>query len=114
VFGWGRVKICSNLSIEDGIQATRRLLRRAWIDESCEDGIEACRQYHREWDDDRKMFKDKPEHDWTSHAADGLRYLAVAWSHDKLPKGSEPTRFPKDRTFDELRAVVRKRKRAGR
>ena len=26
--------------------------------------------YRREWDDKKGMFKEKPWHDWTSHAAD--------------------------------------------
>lgn len=114
VFGWGKVSIVPSLSVEDGIQAARRLLRRAWIDESCEDGIESCRQYHREWDDDRKMFRPNPEHDWTSHDADALRYMAIAWGHDKLPKSAEPARFAQDRSFNELRQAVHKRKRASR
>ena len=56
---------------------------RVWIDkENCVDGIEALKQYQREWDEDRKIFKDKPKHDWTSHAADAFRYLAVCWQEE--------------------------------
>lgn len=81
--GIGSMRITYNLSVEDGIQAARVMFRRTWFDESnCEDGIEALRQYQREWDDDKKMFKDKPLHNWTSHAADAFRYLAVVWKHE--------------------------------
>jgi hypothetical protein len=38
--------------------------------------IDAIRQYHREWDSKLQKFKDAPLHDWTSHTADSLRYLA--------------------------------------
>lgn len=87
--GLGSMKIAYNLSVEDGIQAARVMFRRTWFDiGNCEDGIEALRQYQREWDDDKKMFKDKPLHNWTSHAADAFRYLAVVWKHEA--KESKP------------------------
>jgi hypothetical protein len=43
----------------------------------CEDGVEALRHYKREFNDEKKVFSDKPEHDWASHAADSFRYLAL-------------------------------------
>jgi hypothetical protein len=53
------------------------LLPRTWFDaEKCARGVEALRQYRREWDDRRQAFNPRPLHDWTSHAADALRYLA--------------------------------------
>ena len=110
VFGWGSVRIVPGLSIEDGIIATRKLLQRAYIEESCDDGIEALRQYHREWDDERKQFQDKPFHDWTSHFSDAMRYLAICWSEDKLPKEAEPPRFKQDRTFNEMVEHVKQRR----
>jgi hypothetical protein len=68
-------------TVDDGINAARRMLRRCWFDaERCELGIEALRQYKREWDDDKKAFKDRPLHDWTSHAADAFRYLSMVAS----------------------------------
>ena len=83
VWGISKMAIVPGLSKQDGIQATRKLLGRAYFDElRCEEGIEAVRQYQREWDDNKKMFKDNPLHDWTSHAADALRYLAIAWRKD--------------------------------
>ena len=77
-------------SIEDGINAARVILPRCWFDaEKCARGIEALRQYRKAWDDERKVFADRPEHDWTSHAADGFRYLAVGLR--ELP---DPNRKP--------------------
>jgi hypothetical protein len=35
------------------------------------------RQYRQEWDEKRKSFRDHPRHDYTSHAADAFRYLAI-------------------------------------
>lgn len=76
--GLSQARIVKKLSVDDGIQAVRSLLPRCWMDAAkCERGIDALRQYQREWDDERQAFKPKPLHDWTSHAADALRYLAV-------------------------------------
>lgn len=78
-------RITPHLSVQDGIQAARMTLRRCWFDEEkCKDGLESLRQYQREWDDDRKMFKDEPRHDWTSHAADGFRYLSLVWKQPQI------------------------------
>jgi phage terminase large subunit len=73
-------KIVPNLSLQDGIQATRMALARTWFDAmKCSEGIECLRQYQREYDEDKKVFRDKPRHDWTSHGADAFRMLSIAW-----------------------------------
>jgi hypothetical protein len=65
-------------SVEDGIQAVRALLPKAWFDaERCQQGLEALRQYRSEYDDRLRTFKPRPLHDWTSHAADAMRYGAL-------------------------------------
>jgi hypothetical protein len=79
------LKIVPNLSLQDGIQATRLALTRAWFDNRCEEGIECLRQYQREWDDDKKVFRDRPKHDWTSHSADAFRYLSIVWKDEDTP-----------------------------
>ncbi len=64
--------------VEDGINAVRNLLPRCWFDATrCARGIEALRQYRRDYDDRLRAFKGRPLHDWTSHAADAFRYLAM-------------------------------------
>lgn len=73
--------------VMDGINATRRLLSRAWIDEKrCARGINALQAYRREWDDIGKVFKPKPLHDWSSHGADALRTFAMGFGDDSAPK----------------------------
>ena len=80
--------------VEDGINAVRNLLPRCWFDETrCARGIEALRQFRRDYDDRLKAFKGRPLHDWTSHAADAFRYLAMG-----LPERAQalkPIRYPK-------------------
>ncbi len=84
--------IAPSLSVEDGIQAVRKMMPGVWFDaEKCSEGINAIRQYQREYDSDKKMFKDKPRHDWTSHAADALRIAALCWQAQKAQPREVPT-----------------------
>ena len=67
------------LPVDDGIQAVRMMFNRIWFDEvKCKDFLEALSQYRKEWDQKKNCFKNKPLHDWTSHAADMIRYLATS------------------------------------
>ena len=79
------LKIVPNLSLQDGIQASRMALQRAWFDTKCQEGIECLRQYQREYDEDKKVFRDKPRHDWTSHGSDSWRYLSIAYREEEKP-----------------------------
>ena len=64
----------------DGINAARQTLPRCVFHPRCEEvGISALEQYRREWDDDNKVFKQNPLHDFSSHVADAFRYLSMAW-----------------------------------
>lgn len=60
------------------INRTREFISTCWFDRrKCERGIEALRQYRREFDEKRKTWRERPLHDWTSHGADAFRCLAV-------------------------------------
>jgi phage terminase large subunit len=105
-FGTSSVRIVPNLSVQDGIQAARRLLQRCWFDHKAEEGTEALRQYRREYDTDKKAFRERPVHDWTSHPADAFRMLAIAWqvgAKDE-PVDTKP-KFAQDMTFSDLWAL---------
>jgi hypothetical protein len=76
--GISDITIAPRLSVDDGIQAARSMIARCWFDEEdCARGIEALRQYRREFDERLKTWRGRPLHDWTSHGADAFRYLAV-------------------------------------
>lgn len=65
--------------IADGINAVRLMLSRCWFDaDRCAKGIEALKQYRREWDGKRQVWRERPRHDWASHGADSFRYGAMA------------------------------------
>lgn len=106
--GWDHVEIVPSLSVQDGIQAVREMLPRCWFDTSCDDdsagisGIDALAQYRREYDEDRKVFVEKPLHDWCSNPADGFRMLAVSYKTEKVTQPKPRTRFPQDLTVDEI------------
>jgi len=73
-----RFKVVPKIPLEDGIHATSMLLPRCWIDvDHCKKLIDALRHYHRKYIDKNRMFRSKPVHDWSSHACDAMRYLAV-------------------------------------
>lgn len=87
-------KIVPSLSVQDGVQAVRQMLGRCWFDEeNCAHGIEALRMYRRAYDAERRIFKDKPEHDFSSHGSDAFRMLALAWREMK------PVEKPKSQQF---------------
>lgn len=81
--GHKHLAIAPELSIQDGIQAVRMAFPKIWFDQTlCAQGIEALAQYQREFNEDTKSFRDKPRHDWTSHAADAFRYLCLAYQEE--------------------------------
>jgi hypothetical protein len=86
------VEIAPKLNLDDGIQAVRSMLDRCWFDEQrCNRGIEALRQYQRDFDEKGRTWRGRPRHDWTSHGADAMRYLAVGYRPQQSSWG-EPIR----------------------
>jgi len=97
------------LSIADGIQAVRRMLPNLIVDgPRCQQWLTAMKEYHREFDEERMTFLDKPVHDGSSHYADMTRVKAVAYAHpaarfesrETLPDRAETERdlFENDRS----------------
>ena len=83
-----KLAVVPDIGVQSGIQAVRMMLPRVWFDATkCSDGIEALRQYQREYDEDKKAYRASPRHDWTSHPSDAFRMVAVSWSEvaDKPP-----------------------------
>ena len=79
-------EVARKLSIEDGINAVRSMLKQCWIDKNkCQRLIEALRHYHKEYDTTNKVWKQKPHHDWSSHPCDAVRTGAVGRKKAKIP-----------------------------
>ena len=84
----GKLAVVPDIGVQSGIQAVRMTLPRVWFDaERCREGIEALRQYQREYDEDKRAYRQSPRHDWTSHPSDAFRMLAVSWQEvsEKTP-----------------------------
>ena len=71
--------VVEDLSLEDGINGATTALDRLLVDESkCKKWIKSMKNYCKEWDDKRGMYKDEPFHNWASHGADEWRYAAIS------------------------------------
>lgn len=73
-----RFRVIPKMKIIDGINAARIMLPKCYFDrDKTHEGVEMLRQYRQEFDEKKKVFRDHPRHDFTSHAADAFRYLAI-------------------------------------
>ena len=64
---------------DDINMVARPKFSRCWFDEAkCARLLECLRAYHYEYDDKNKLLKDRPKHDWSSHAADAFIYSLIA------------------------------------
>src|SRR4029077_5057691 len=71
-------EVVPNFSRQEGIDAGKRFFKKLYADQTkCAEWIDAIPQYTREYDEEKKKFKDTPLHDWTSHFADEHRYAAI-------------------------------------
>lgn len=107
-WGYENVSIYPEVSFLEGIQAGRWLLQKAVrFHPRAQEGIEALKAYHYGWDEDRKVFTNQPEHDWSSHPADAFRGVAVVYRHSERltrPEKHEPPKAyapPVPPTLDE-------------
>jgi hypothetical protein len=112
--GW-QVRIVPEMSIQNGIAATRKVLATAYIDPvTCEEALEAWTHYQRTWDADKRAYSKHPLHDWSSHRADALRYFSII-VQEKTPPAVVPAstwhadavRGP---SFEQARALARQRR----
>ena len=98
-------RLVPRIPLEDGIHATRLLLPRCYFDRaSCGKGLEALRHYHRAYNERTRTFRDKPQHDFSSHAADAIRYLATAI--DRLSTHTRPPQIMADNKYNPFEARI--------
>ena len=68
-----------------GIQEVRRKFKRFKFDKKrCKQLILSLENYHKEWDEKNKVFRNNPKHDWSSHSSDMVRYVAVGWEDEDV------------------------------
>lgn len=62
----------------DDIHLATAFIKRAYFHKAnTKDGRRAMQNYHRQYDEKRQVFRDTPNHNWASNAADAWRYAAV-------------------------------------
>lgn len=89
-FGLGKFRIAPRLDRQEGIQAARATFPWCRFHATeCENGLNSLKHYHREWDEEKKVFVDNPSHDWSSHDSDSFRMLSITW---KFAKDGAPER----------------------
>ena len=114
----GRFVIGKRLDVQEGIQAARKTFPYCRFHQTrTEKGLNSLRQYHREWDTERKVFNDHPEHDWASHDADAFRYLSLSWKRTDAAVPESPlvdrllATNPSAQSFGQLKQALFRRKR---
>jgi hypothetical protein len=76
--GFDVTQLEREINVDFGINRVIMTLPRCWFDEEkCETGIEALEHYRRTYNEDLRVYMDKPLHDWASHPSDSFRYLTT-------------------------------------
>lgn len=74
-------------AVMTGIEAARNCIGSCYFDEKrCSQGISALEGYKSEYDEEKKVMKNTPLHDWCSHGADAFRTYAVGYAPKKKKK----------------------------
>jgi hypothetical protein len=77
-----------------GIEGVRSLLSIAFIDEKkCSHLLKCLENYHKKYNEKTQAYSETPMHDWCSHAADSVRYMANA----RTQYGRGPGSLTKDK-----------------
>jgi len=80
-------RLVPNLGFEDGIEAVRNIFSRCWFDKTkCAPGLKALKNYRKDYDDKRKVFRSYPVDDWCADSSDAFRYLAVGFKVERIKK----------------------------
>lgn len=94
------VDVAEKVSLQTGIELTRRMFSRFIFDEAhCDEtpnpgvasGLAALGNYHRSWNEELQSYTGEPVHDHHSHGADALRTGMVGWS-EGLHFGDAPAK----------------------
>lgn len=82
--------------VEDGINAVRVFLPKCWFDkDKTARGLDCLKLYRSEYDEKLQTLKPRPVHDYTSHAADAFRYLAMTLDSVRKTNFSRTLNYPK-------------------
>ena len=90
-------QVTPKLSIDDGINAARSIFTQCWFEkDKCNRGLQALRNYKKDWDEKNMVYRKGPFHDWASHGSDAFRTFAVSFrrpiqgQYEQDPGGVKP------------------------
>jgi phage terminase large subunit len=73
-----RITVMPKYDVADSINAVRMMLPKCWFDaDKTSKGLKAIKAYQRRYNAKTQTFEKSPLHDWSSHAADAMRYVAM-------------------------------------
>lgn len=86
------VAVSPRLKLMDGVHAARWVLQQPGtrFHKDAKLGVDALRQYHYAYDEERKTYSGTPDHDWSSHGADAFRYACLVTKVSKLLRPKAP------------------------
>ena len=74
-----KVIVNKKIGKDIGINITADALPSCYFDEDkCKDGLEALDHYRREYDQENRVYKETPLHDWASHPANSIKEMFQA------------------------------------
>ncbi len=70
---------------KDAIEAVRVTLPKCWFNDTrCHAGVESLRNWHFQWDENLRKYRDKPRHDGSSHACRAFDIMARMWRKKEM------------------------------
>jgi len=82
-------------SVQEGIQQVRFFFPKMIFHKiNCANGISILQSYHKSYDEKNQTYRDKPAHDFASHGADAMRYLAMTCYHQLNNKSEFSREIP--------------------
>lgn len=85
-----KFEIVPNIAIIEGIEMSRNIFPRIWIDNKfCKYLLKCLSNYHKLYNEKYNVYSDRPVHDWSSHCADAFRMLGVTQVRAKRERMSE-------------------------
>lgn len=101
LLGMDKCRLLTKQDPEDWIQAARVIIPRCWFDATrTEQGMKSLRAFQREWDEDRRCFKEKYLHNWASHAASAFGVLASVYVEEN--PSADPGPVFRNPSLDEI------------
>ena len=107
--GYDVIVLPREQNLDFGINRVLNTLPRCWFDEKrCEDGLEGLQHYRREYNDDLRIYVEKPLHDWSSHPASAFMYLTAAVAKNVCTTAGETVKKVRKADIDAWRKKYRR------